>query len=435
MVSTFVVGSVALGGAVAAHATTGISVLFAVTDSSNNGKLDVSLSAPSDVTSLQVSLFSETTQQTVATVTNFKLVSGTAMDGVWQPKTRIQLPALDTYRIDVSAIDADGDTLSTTGSGYFDYDVQTNLDDATVDRTTVDYQDRSVTMSGHLMGKWPATGDVTPLADEEVDVSSYSQYGSAITAADGSWSVTIPFTSEYQSSIQAEFAYDSGYVSSDPNSRFYDSSLSRSIGVKIKQTATKLFLTPSARSVPFQGAVSSTSATLLWDSPSGWAPLVGKTLGSNSFGSFLQETTDANGNAVFPATPALWNDATISAGWDSDDVFLADAQASSAITVVQPSTFVSFTPTRTDASTVTATGDLGFSFDTPGTIPVDIQFSATGKGGWTTVATVPNAWFDGPGYGFSITIPSSTAGFWRATFSGGKQFESATSSVVYLPAS
>jgi hypothetical protein len=427
-VSAFVAGSVALGGAAAAHATTGITVQYAQTDATNNGKLDVSLAASSDVTSVEVSLFSEATQQTVATVTNFTLTSGTATDGVWEPKTRIQLPALGSYRIDVTAADSGGDTLSTTGAGYFYYAVQTNLNDATVDRTTVDYQDRSVTMSGHLMGKWPGSGDVTPLAGEEVDVSSYVQYGSATTAADGSWSVTLPFTDQYQNSIQAQFSYD-------PNNPFYDSSTSRSIPIKIKQTATKLILTPSARRIPFQGTVSSTSATLLWDSPTGWAPLAGEPLGSNSFGSYVQETTDANGNAVFPATSPLSSDTTIEVGWASDDIYLTNAEASSTITVVQPSTFESFTPTRTDAATVTVAGDMGFAFDVPGTIPVDIQFSATGKGGWTTVATVPNASWDGTGYGFSTTIPSSTAGFWRATFSGGEQFESAVSSVVYLAAS
>lgn len=427
-VSVFVAGSVALSGAASAHATTGITVQYAQTDATNNGKLDVSLAASSNVTSVEVSLFSEATQQTVATVKNFKLTSGTATDGVWEPKTRIQLPELGSYRIDVSAADEGGDTLSTTGSGYFYYAVQTNLDDASVDRTTVDYQNRSVTMSGHLMGKWPGTGDVAPLAGEEVDVSSYFQYGEATTAADGSWAVTLPFTDQYQNTIQAQFSYD-------PNNPFYSSSISRSIPIKIKQTATKLILTPSARRIPFQGTVSSTSATLLWDSPSGWEPLAGETLGSNSFGGFAQETTDANGNAVFPATPSLWNDFTISAGWASDDIYLTDAEASSTITVVQPSAFESFTPARTDTSTVAVTGDLGFSFDVPGTIPVNIQFSATGKGGWTTVATVPNALWDGTGYGFSTTIPSSTAGFWRATFSGGKQFENAVSSVVYLAAS
>lgn len=424
-ITAFVAGSVALGGAAAVHATTGITVQYAQNDATNNGKLDVSLAAPTGVTHVEVSLFSETTQQTVATVNNFELASGTATDGVWEPKTRIQLPALGSYRIDVSAVDAGGDTLSTTGSGYYYYAVQTNLNDATVDRTTVDYQNRSVTMSGHLMGKWPGSGQVTPLAGEEVDVYSYIQYGSATTAADGGWSVTLPFTDQYQNSMQAQFSYD-------PNNPFYYSSISRSIPIKIKQTATKLVLTPSAHSIPFQGTVSSTSATLLWDSPSGWEPLAGKTLGSNSFGSYVQETTDANGNAVFPATSSLWDDYTISAGWSSDDIFLTDAQASSTIIVVQPSAFTSFTPTRTDASTVTVTGYMNFAHDVPGTIPVNIQFSATGKGGWTTVATAPNSYWDGTGYAYTATIPSSTAGFWRATFTGGKYFENATSTVVYL---
>ena len=429
MASALIAGGVVLGGTTAAHATTGISVQYAQNDATNNGKLDLSLAAPTDVTGVQVSLFSITTQQPVATVTNFVLTSGTATNGVWEPKSRIQLPALGSYRIDISATDSGGDTLSTTGAGYFYYAVQTNLNDAGVDHTTVDYQDRSITMSGHLMGKWPSSGAVTPMGGLTVGVSSYFQYGEATTAADGSWSVTLPVTDQYQNTIQASFSYD-------PDNPFYYQSDSRSIPIKIEKTATKLVLTPSARSVPFKGTVDSTSATLLWDSPSGWQPLAGKTLGSNSFGSYVQEATDANGNATFPATQPLWSDNTIQVGWSSDDLYLDDAQASSAITVVQPAAFASFTPARADASTVSIAGDLTFSgLEVPGTIPVDIQFSTTGKGGWTTVATVPNADWDSTGYGFSTTVPGSTAGFWRATFSGGKQFQSAVSAVVYLPAS
>ncbi|TDU05522.1 hypothetical protein EDD99_4038 [Streptomyces sp. 846.5] len=429
MVSAFIAGGVVLGGATAAHANTGISVQYAQNDAVNNGKLDLSLAAPTAVSSVKVSLYSMTTQQTVATVTDFALTSGTATNGVWEPKARIQLPALGSYRIDVSATDTGGDTLSTTGAGYFYYSVRTNLNDTSVDRTKVDYQHRSITMSGHLRGQWPGSGAITPLGDLTVGVSSYFQYGEATTAADGSWSVTLPVTDQYQNTIQASFSYD-------PNHIFDSQSSSRSFPIAIKKTATKLVMTPSARTIPFQGTVNSTSATLLWDSPSGWQPLAGKTLGSNSFGDFVQETTDTNGNALFPATPSLWSNYTIQAGWVSDDLYLADAQASSTITVVQPASFVSFAPTRTDASTVAVAGDLTFSgLESPGTIPVNIQFSTTGKGGWTTVATVSNSNWDGTGYGFSTTVPSSTAGFWRAIFAGGKQFQSAVSPVVYLATS
>ncbi|MGW6574013.1 hypothetical protein ACWGAN_17765 [Streptomyces sp. NPDC054945] len=156
---------------------------------------------------------------------------------------------------------------------------------------------------------------------------------------------------------------------------------------------------------------------------------------SCSFGDFVQRTTDAGGNALFPATQPLWSNSSIAVGWDSDDLFLADAQASVDIMVVQPAAFRSLTATRSDAATVEVGGNMGFEGNsTPGTIPVNIQHSATGKGGWTTVATVPDARWNGEGFAFSTTAPQAGAGYWRATYTGAPQFENALSQVVYLAA-
>ena len=427
--STLVAGSVVLGGAPVAQAGTGIIVQAAHNDWTNNGKLVLSLAAPTAVKDVKVSLYSMSTQQTAATVADFTLTTGTAENGTWENRHRIRLPDLGSYRIDVSASDAGGDTLSAVGAGYFYYSVQTNLNDTKVDRKTVDYQHRSVTISGHLMGQWPGTGAITPMGGLTLDVYSYFQYAQVTTAADGSFSATLPVTDIYQNTIQAVFSYD-------PNHVFYNQSSSRSFPITIKKTATKIVENPSTRTVPFQGTVNSTSATLLWDSPTGWQPMVGKTVSSNSFGNYIQLTTDAGGNALFPATPPLWSNYSIGVGWASDDIYLADAEASSAITVVQPAAFLSFTPTRADAGTVAVAGDMTFAgLWTPGTIVVNIQFSATGKGHWTTVATAPNAYWDGQGYGFSVSAPSTGAGFWRAMYTGAPQFQNAVSPVVYVPAS
>ncbi|GAA1950335.1 hypothetical protein GCM10009738_24760 [Kitasatospora viridis] len=423
-----VAGGVPVAGATAAQADTGITVQAAHNDWTNNGKLVLTLSAPTAVKDVKVSLYSVATQQTVATVADFKLTSGTAESGSWENAARIQLPDLGSYRIDVSATDAGGDVLNTTGSGYFYYSVTTNLNDTKVDRSTVDYFHRSVTISGHLMGQWPGSGAITPMGGLSVGVTSYDQSATVTTGADGSFSATLPFTNAYDTDIQANFSYD-------PNHVFYSQSGSRDFQIGWRKTATRIVENPSSRLIPYQGTVNSTSATLQWDSPTGWQPLGGKKLGSNSFGSFVQETTDANGNAVFPATQALWSNTTLMVGWSSDDPYLKDATASSSVMVVQPASFLSFSPTRTDAADVAVQGNMTFpGLMTPGTIPVNIQFSTTGKGGWTTVATTPGAQWNGTGYGFSATVPSTTAGFWRATYTGQPQFQNAVSTVAFVPA-
>ncbi|MET9601497.1 hypothetical protein [Streptomyces sp. NPDC006459] len=429
--AALVTGSLVLGGTTAAHAdngVTGITVQEARNDWTNNGKIVLSLTAPSAVKNVKVSLYSMETQQTVATVGNFELTSGTAENGTWKNRGRIQLPDLGSYRIDVSASDEGGDTLSAAGVGYFYYAVQTNMKDTKVDRTTVDYQHRSVTISGHLMGQWPGSGAITPMGGLTVAVNSYMEYAEVTTAADGSFSATLPVTDQYQNRIEAAFQYD-------PNHVFYNQSSSKTFPITVKKTATKIVETPSERKVPFKGTVNSTSATLLWNSPTGWQPLAGKTMASNSFGDFVQRTTDAGGNALFPATEPLWGNSSIAVGWRSDDLFLADAQASVDIMVVQPAAFRSLTATRSDAATVEVGGSMAFEGGlTPGTVPVNIQYSATGKGGWTTVATVPDARWNGEGFAFSTTAPQAGAGYWRATYTGAPQFENAVSQVIYVAA-
>ena len=79
------------------------------------------------------------------------------------------------------------------------------------------------------------------------------------------------------------------------------------------------------------------------------------------------------------------------------------------------------------------TGHLQYANNVPATPTVEIQYSATGKGGWTTAATGLQANWDGTGYAFSGTIASTSAGFWRA-ISSYPNFVTATSAVIYVVA-
>ncbi|PJN23972.1 hypothetical protein CG736_18880 [Kitasatospora sp. CB02891] len=431
MSAAAIAGALVLTGAPAALADgAGIIVQSAHNDWTNNGKLVVELSAPSAISNVKVSLYSMDTQQTVATLTNLELTGGTTTSGSWSNRGRVQLPALGSYRMDVSATDEGGDTLNTTGVGYFAYSVSTNLDDATVDRTTVDYEHRTVTIGGHLMGRLPGTGEVVPMGGLAVDVTSYAEYTRVTTADDGSFSATLPVTDQYQNTIFAKFNYDPKHV-------FYDQSETKFFPIRIKKTATKIVANPSTRKVPYKGVVDSTSATLLWNSPTaGWQPLAGRTIESNSFGDHVRRTTDDQGNAVFPATMPLYGNYRIGVGWSADDLFLDSTSAEAAITVVQPAAFNAFSAARADGGNVEVSGSMAFDGNmSPGTIPVDIQYSATGKGGWTTVATTTRLQWNGQGEGFTLTVPGAAAGFWRASYTGAPQFENARSTVVYVSAS
>ncbi|HEV2640856.1 MAG TPA: hypothetical protein VGX23_37405 [Actinocrinis sp.] len=401
-----------------------ISIQWAQTAADNNGKISVALSATSPITTISAALYSYATQQTVATVSNFALTSGTTEDGQWETTARVQLPALGGYRIDLTVTDSAGDTTTEVEAGNFYYQVQTFFKNMAVDRHTVDISDQQVTISGQLMGRWPSSGAVTALAGLPVYISNdWVEDNMPTTDANGDFSSVETVTAT--GSLQAIYAYDNDYVN-------YGQSGSAQIPITAKLSDTKIVENLSAAKVQYDGEVS-LSATLLWDSPTGWLPLAGKQVGATGCGyQSVQTITDANGNITLPPGGQLVRDCTVLVGWSSDNPFMKDAQSTKDVSVVQPADFSDFSGTRTDAQDVILQGHMQFpGMETPGSIVVDIQFSATGKGSWSTVATA-DAYWDGTGYGFAPTVSSTTAGYWRAAYSGAPIFTDATSSVAYV---
>lgn len=410
--------------------STAISVGSAGTASDNNGKIELyGLDSTSPISKISATVVDQSTGQNLTTVTNFRLVSGSNTAGNWETATRVQLGALGYYRLDLVITDAAGDVFSSvgTGSGFFWYAVKTSLRNVAVSSRTTTYQDRQVTMTGELVGQWPSSGVTTPLADVPVYISTPTDEDtSPVTDANGLFSGTETISRE--GSLQALEQFQPNLMASS----------SASFSIKIIPAATKLVLTLSSTRIAYGGTVTG-SATLLWDSPTaGWQPMAGITVGAGGcnlpVGNGLQQTTDANGNITIPSYGPLTGTCTIGAGHQSYDPYIATASAHATVTVIDPADFSDFSVTRPDAGDVTVSGHLQFpSAFTPGAPSADIQFSLTGKSGWTTVATGLSAQWDGTGYAFSTTVPSTMAGFWRATFAS-PGFTNATSSVVYQSA-
>jgi hypothetical protein len=411
-----------------AHADdSAITVRWAQTASDNNGKFQVSLSSTSPITSISATLRSYATGQAAAPVTKFELVSGTDQAGQWEPTARVKLPALGSYHIDLSVADQAGDTLTATDAGIFYYMVQTLFRGVTVDRHSVDIDHQQVRIAGTFLGREPGTGAVSPLAGYPLYIlNNYWQDTDLTSAADGTFSAVETVTE--QGPLQVSYPYDNGHL-------FYSSSGSAEFPIKLVSSPTRIVEHLSATRIPYGGTISA-SGTLQWKAASGWQPLAGKTVGADGCGIQGSTTTDADGDFSFPAGPSLQGlDCTLTTGWQSDDPFKKDAAAAPKATIVQPVSFLDFAAARTDAGDVTVEGHLAFpGSGTPWPVPADVQFSANGKSGWTTVDSGVTAEWDGTGYGFGATVPSTTAGYWRATFTGGKQFANATSTVAYAPA-
>lgn len=408
-----------------------ISIGSAGNASDSNGKIELyGLDASSAISKISATVVDQSTGAALATVTDFKLVSGTTTAGNWETGSRVQLGALGYYRLDLVVTDTAGDTYSTvgTGSGYFWYAVRTFFRNVAVSSRTTDYQNRQVTMTGQLLGQWPASGATTVLANVPVYITTPTDEDtSPVTDANGYFSGTEAI--DRAGSLQALEQFQPNLMASS----------SPSFAIKIIPAAAKMVLNLSSTRIGYGGTVTG-SATLLWDSPTaGWQPMAGVQVGAGGcnlpVGNGLQQITDANGNITIPSYGPLTATCTIGAGRQSFDPYLSSAGAQVTVTVIQPADFSDFSVTRPDSGDVTVAGHLQFpSAFSPGAPTADIQFSPTGKGGWTTQATGLAADWDGMGYAFSATLPSTTAGFWRATFAS-SGFTNATSSVVYQSAS
>lgn len=429
-VAALAIASAALTQTQASADSSAISIGSAGNASDNNGKIELyGLDSSSPISKITASVVDQSTGTNLATVSNFKLVSGTTTAGNWETSSRVQLGALGYYRLDLVITDTAGDTYSTVGigSGFFWYAVRTYFHGVAVSNRTTDYQNRQVTMTGQLLGQWPASGAITALANVPVYIETPTDEDtSPVTDANGYFSGTEPI--DRAGSLQALEQFQTNLMASS----------SPSFSIKIIPAAAKMVLNLSSTRIAYGGTVTG-SATLLWDSPTaGWQPMAGVQVGAGGcnlpVGNGLQQTSDANGNITIPSFGPLTATCTIGAGHQSYDPYVSSASAQATVTVIQPAEFSDFSVTRPDSGDVTVSGHLQFpSLFSPGSPTADIQFSPTGKGGWTTEATALPADWDGTGYAFSATLPSTTAGFWRATFAS-PGFTNATSSVVYQSA-
>ncbi|MET7988496.1 hypothetical protein [Streptomyces sp. NPDC005281] len=135
-------------------------------------------------------------ERPVTTVdTGFELVSGTPTDGTWRTTTRLSLAAHGWYDATLDLADADGDHPAYPAHGEINYNDWPVFTDTRADRSTVDYEQRWVTVSGTVSTFDPATGLTTPGWKAGSLYLSSLQNNAQETrvpsvAADGSYSVT-----------------------------------------------------------------------------------------------------------------------------------------------------------------------------------------------------------------------------------------------------
>jgi 5-hydroxyisourate hydrolase-like protein (transthyretin family) len=400
------------------------------------GTLVVSAVGPSDIVSIRAHIATWVTNEEVAVSADFVLRSGTAQDGTWATAHPFLLASLGSYRVHVELTDADGTHVRQDNAGELFYGVVTSITDVTVNRTTVTYERRDVTLRGRLSGRWPGTGEIRPLEGRTVVVYADLTFFEATTGSDGSFTGTVRITRE-DDRVYAQYP-----VGSEP---FFQSSISDFVPIAIRPRPTR-FAVAVAPSTLDVGESVTVTGQLTWRTPAGWAPIPNVGMGvlfcisaDNCPTSVDYPTTDADGR--FSVTSQPFQTGQYQVGFSAVDnvtgnvdPFVAIAiKRSRTVVVFQPSEFSDFSAERDAGGDVLIKGHIQFTGNyTPAPVPVQIQFSRTGADGWRTVATVEAQW-DGTGYGFPTTVAGRRAGYWRAFYAGTPQFfASAVSSVVFV---
>ncbi|WP_157979762.1 hypothetical protein [Kribbella monticola] len=401
------------------------------------GIVEVYASAEAGIEGLTAHIRSMTSGEEVATVTSFSLSSGTVHEGVYTADSRVQLDKFGIYRIDVDAIDTLGQRTSLQSAGSLVYVIQPSFSALSFDHTTITYSRRTVKVKGTLSGKWPTDGLVRPISGQPVEILSL--FGPSVgvqTGSDGRFTGTV--TLNKADDISAYFnirSNDYGFAESE----------SQHISVQPLRTRIAVKVTPGQVKA---GEPVTISGQLTWNSPDGWQPLANRPFGLSECDEFEycwgavddQPVTDAEGRFSITAVPHVTGYYQVGfSGKDENgqpDPFLPPVTSRAPVSVLQPAQFSDFTAARNESGQVVASGHLNFSNYTPGTIPVQIQYRASGTtSSWVTLATIENADWDGSGYGFSATVDQPAGGQWRAYYAGqARWFETAVSTKVLVSA-
>ncbi|MER6179244.1 hypothetical protein [Streptomyces sp. NPDC001652] len=418
-----------LGPVPAAHAAVA-PVLYGVGSGEHPGAGLVTVSASSDttVTSITAHLYapgSAAGAQEVAEVSDFTLVSGTGHPGLWQTTTPLRLADLGTYRIVVDLTDADGDT--TTAEGTYEYELEAHLTDLQATPKNPDYEHQDVTVSGGFTVTDPRTGDTTPAQGAEVDLEiSNGDDETTTTGTDGRFTAAYTVTDPSSATVNAWLRL------TEP---WYQSRANQSVEVRAVQSDTRVTLDAAELDVK-EGQSVQISGTAEVRSGGVWKPLSGAIVdevwSSDMGGAAARPVTGADGR--FTGQLTLSSSGSVEVNVRSTTFLDTSPTQKVKVHVAKKTSIADFTAKLDKNSKLTAKGLLhtGTSVPADEYNKVELQYSADGKTGWTTVKTVTPVNYD-PDFGASFkgTFAAPSKGYYRAHFKGSRGWQESYSPVVY----
>lgn len=360
----------------------------------------------------------------VTTVTGFTLVSGTAEDGTWRSSERMALGAHGVYDTTLDLVDADGDHPAYLGQGVVRYEDLPVFSDTALDRTTVDFEHRTVTATGKVSTFDPATGATTPgWTGSEVYLTGTRASGSgsyevgADVQADGSYQVTAPVRSSvYVYAVQQ----DDQTVDTDP------------VLVARTTSPTRIVFDKAAGTAVYGGsyAVGGT-AQYLSPTTNTWTPLTAgdpdtEVLLTGPNGSHAYELGSGGGFSETLGTVTGDTSWTAVVGGFG---FLQQGSAQADLHALSRSVLSWSDHTFTGAGAIRVKGRLSASAGPLPTGRVQLQQSANGRTGWTTVTTVTP---DATGAFDARHTLRTPTGYLRLYYPGSANATAVTTGVLHL---
>jgi hypothetical protein len=423
----------------AAQAAAGPEIQYAHSEfEGNTGVLLVGIRSADGVSEVQADV-KDSAGEVIASSSSFWRYRGEPDEEyqVWATQEPFILPQMGYYPVDVRVTDTNGATTTGKNVGTLSYVVVTYIDSVTVKPATATYEKRSVTVTGVLKGRQPGTMEIRRVPGARIELLN-GDWQDTTTGPDGKFTAVVPIA-DGNRNIFVNFPHDPAFP-------YYISSSYDTPVIAIKPRATKVTSAVTAKRVK-AGESITVSGTVTWKTPDGWAPVAtGRVNVSacNDLGtcnSFDGVPVAADGAYTLTVTP--YESTTLRSFYvppdradGYPDPYVATSQRDVPIVVLQASSIPRIAVSREGSGAVHLLGSVEFPGHlTPGTIPVEFQFSETGTGDWLTIGDDDQSYWDGEGgYEFEGRLTEPRSGWWRARYPGDRaNFQASTSKKIYVP--
>jgi len=434
---------------VAASASAGTIVIDSVSSPPDEpGLLSIQAEAPSNITTLTVTIDSDNRPLLTIPFYDLNRTSGSAQNGIWTVDTPIDTSelSLGTYQVTVDATDAGGDSVTAASAPddfFFGLHPSVTIAAST---TTLSYSQQSVTFSGQVTADSPA-GSLEGVADQPVLITD---------SAGGSWSATTDNNGNYSLKITPNLAGGTGGLAGSFSASVSSSpAIAEASSPEFEMTGdidpVQVTVALSKSVVDF-GTKVALSGTALYQSAGVWLPFANSTVDISGKDHYsgrsvgpIATTTDSTGffKVVLPAQPTTtWTANPPPSQFLTSSGSQTGLPNSATLTVILPTKTTRLHVAYNPAGRITASGCLGLGsavasfprLTPPAYADLYLQYSPTSRGPWRTLG--PLAGRGAPkcqgGTGFSGTAGSrALSGHYRVNFTGQLLYQRSVSSAEH----